>query len=294
MLPFLTDYAVPACIFILMVLSGTELSKADFLRLRQNKRAVLLGSAGQLLTLPLIALLIHMLLSPSPLVALGTLVLSLCPNGGISNYYCYVARCNVMLSATITAVGTVLSLLTIPLWFELLPTFPSIASQFSELPAGLVLSQLFALMVVPMSIGMFLRHVLSVHIERAAKPLRLISLGIVAIVLGSAVATVASSLFEYFIEIAAAASLFVIGAMMLGWGLGYGLNVRDRPVIVIESGVRNIGVALIIGRSILSSESFGMFASFLTGYFIVEVIIMMAYARYQSRRLGRLSQRLEA
>jgi hypothetical protein len=62
---------------------------------------------------------------------------------------------------------------------------------------------------------------------------------------------------------------------------------------VIESGVRNIGVALIIGRSILSSESFGMFASFLTGYFIVEVIIMMAYARYQSRRLGRLSQRLE-
>jgi hypothetical protein len=73
--------------------------------------------------------------------------------------------------------------------------------------------------------------------------------------------------------------------MLLGWLLGYGLAERDRAVLVIEAGVRNVGVALLLGAAMLTPEAFGILAGFITGYFLVEVVIMLAYARHQERRL---------
>lgn len=212
------------------------------------------------------------------------MLLSLCPNGGISNYYCYLARCNVLLSATITAVGTAFSLLTIPLWLQLLPSFPS-AADFGAVPAKTILAQLIALMVVPMAIGMVLRYVFAAQVRTTAKPLRLSSFLVVALILASAIGSVADQLSGLFVSIIASATFFILCAMLLGWVMGYGLGAGDRPVLVIEGGVRNVGVALIVGGSVLSREGFGVFASFLTGYFIVEIAIMLIYARYQAARL---------
>jgi predicted Na+-dependent transporter len=52
MLQVLTDYGVPGCVFLLMLVAGTDVRLADFTRLRENTRAVVAGSAGQLLALP--------------------------------------------------------------------------------------------------------------------------------------------------------------------------------------------------------------------------------------------------
>jgi hypothetical protein len=56
-------------------------------------------------------------------------------------------------------------------------------------------------------------------------------------------------------------------------------------VLVIESAVRNIGIATILGRLLFSPEDFGTFAGFLTGYFIIEVLIMLPYAQIVRSRL---------
>jgi BASS family bile acid:Na+ symporter len=285
MLQFLTNIAVPACLFFLMLIAGTEISAGDFTRLSRNIRAIVLGSLGQLLALPPLAILINALASPPPPVIAGTLLLSVCPNGGISNYYCYLARSNVLLSATITALGTALSLLTIPVWLQFLPTLPN-SGGIVAVPTKVILGQLVALLVVPMAIGMFLRRVFPRQIEASAKSLRLISLLVVALILASAIWTVADQLSVLFASIALSATLFILSAMLLGWIMGYGLGPRERPVLVIEGGIRNVGVALILGGAVLSKESFGIFASFLTGYFIVETAIMLVYARRQAEKIG--------
>lgn len=286
MLHILTEYAVPACLFILMLIAGTEINVAGFIHLHRNIRAVLLGAVGQLLTLPLTVLVIHAVISLHPVVSLGTLLLSLCPNGGISNYYVYLARCNIPLSATITAAGTLASLITIPLWLQILPNLSEVASEFAGVPAKTVLAQLTALMVLPMTIGMLLRHKFSERIERAAKLLRGFLIVVVMLVLAFAIGTVAMQLVGYVGDIILASILFIACGMLLGWGLGYGLAARDRPVLAIEGGVRNVAVALIMGNAMLSKDNFGVFASFLTGYFIIEMIVMLAYARYQARQLN--------
>lgn len=289
MLQFLVDHGVPACLFLLMLVAGTDISRDDFQSLSQNTRAVLLGSAGQLLALPPIALAIVVAASPPPAVAAGLMLLSLSPNGGISNSYCYLARCNVLLSATVTAVGTALCLLTIPVWLKLIPDAREFNLHLLDVPSQTAVTQLLVLMIVPMGIGVLLRHAYPQKTARAAKPLRWLSIGFVAIILALSVATVGADLSELMFSIVVNAALFIVAAMAVGWLLGHGLNDRDRPVLVIEAGVRNVGVALLLGRSVVAPEDFGAIASFITGYFIVEAVIMLAYARYQARRLARVS-----
>ncbi len=283
MLQILANYAVPGSLFLLMLVAGTEVSVADFSGLRHNFRVVAIGAAAPLAMLPLVVLFINSIAAPPAPVAAGMLLLSFCPNGGISNYYCYLARCNVLLSATITAVGTVLSLLTIPVWLQLLPTFSSAAAGLVTVPAGTILAQLIVFMVVPMFIGMLLKHLFPERLSLIAKMLRIFSIMIVALILLSAIAGVADQLSSLFASIALCALLFIASAMIFGWMLGHGLGARDRPVLVIESGVRNVAVALIIGGMLLSKDGFGIFASFITGYFIVEIAIMLIYGRWVAR-----------
>lgn len=282
MLEILTDYAVPSGVFLLMLVAGTEVRLTDFLRLRSATRTVLAGSLGQLVALPPLVLLIHIIASTPPSIALGMLLLALCPGGGISNYYCYLARCNVLLSATITAVGTLLALITIPLWLALLPALSNAAIAFAEVPAVTVLAQLVMLMVLPMGFGILVRWAFPDEIEKLGKPLRSVSIGIVTVILGAVVMTVAGELSGLLVDITVSATLFVVGAMLVGWGLGFGLSERDRAVLVMEAGVRNIGVALILGRATLSQDAFGVFVTFLAGYFTIEIAIMLIYARYKA------------
>lgn len=283
MLEFIADRAVPACLFLLMLVAGTEIGVSDLRRFPGNWRAVLTGSLGQLLVLPAVALAVQYLLTPHPIVMHGMLLLALSPNGGISNYYVYLARCNVLLSAAITVAGTLLCLVTIPLWLQVLPGVTRAASEFAGVPARTILGQLLVLMILPMALGMALRMKFPDRIERAAKPLRWLSIGVVLIILVPAIASVLQELSGHLADIAMAATAFIVAAMLIGWAMGYGLGARDRPVLVIEAAVRNVGVALIMGNAMLARENFGIFASFIAGYFVVEMAILLSYARFQAR-----------
>jgi hypothetical protein len=67
--------------------------------------------------------------------------------------------------------------------------------------------------------------------------------------------------------------------MLLGRLLSYGIPPKDAPVLVIESAVRNVGIAAIMGRILFNDNNFGTFSGFLTGYFIIEIAIMLVYAQ---------------
>ena len=96
--------------------------------------------------------------------------------------------------------------------------------------------------------------------------------------------SVRSNLYAIAGGIALSATLFILGAMLLGRLLAWGLQPKDAPVLVIESAVRNVSIAALIGRVLFGNEDFGNFAGFLTGYFIIEVMIMLPYARIVRRR----------
>lgn len=267
-----------------MLIAGTEVHIADVRKVASTPQPLILGSVGQLLVLPFIALLIQILVQPVPYIATSILLLALSPGGGISNYYSYVARCNVLLSAAITASGTLLSLVTIPGFMSLFPEMFGETVRSGEFPVRPVMAQLFVLMVMPLLIGSFLAHVFPETVGKSSLSLRVISNVLILAILILAVWSARATIEVHFYEILSSAILFVFAAMLTGWLLGQGLNEDDRSVLVIESGTRNIGVALLLGGIVLDTKSFPVFASFLTVYFAVELFSMLLFARNHARR----------
>ena len=112
----LLDFGVPAALFLLMLISGTEIRKEAFFFGKEYRGSLVRGVVIQLILSPLLALMFLKIFNPDPRLASCVVILILCPGGGISNYYTYLAKSNVLLSASITSIGTVLSLVTVPIW----------------------------------------------------------------------------------------------------------------------------------------------------------------------------------
>ena len=279
------DYGVPVSIFALMMIVGTELRLDDLKRAALQPRAVLSGVGGQLVVLPPLVLLIAVTVGLGPFMATALLLLALCPGGAISNTYSYLARCNVSLAATITAIGTLCSIVSIPVWLAIVPRWIPLSPTLVEVPTSTILAQLGLFMVLPMALGSGFRWYWPDRAQRSANGQRWASLAIVLLILTAAAWSVRADLYALAGVIALSATLFVLAAMLLGRLLAYGLPPKDAPVLVIESAVRNVGIATILGRMLFNAEDFGTFAGFLTGYFIIEILIMLPYAQIIRSRL---------
>ncbi len=286
MLKNVVDLGIPAGIFVLMLIAGTEMAVRDFVLLVKHPRPVLMGALGQLVVLPPLSFLVAAASAVSPFVSTAILLIALCPGGPISNNYCYLARCNVSLSATITAVGTLLCLVSIPFWLKIISSSSAFDPALLYLSASKVIAQLMVLMILPMGLGMILARTFPRALERQKVALRLASFAIIFALLLATGWAVRDQAFALARDIVPAAALFILGAMLLGQVLAYGMKPEEKPVLVIESAVRNIGVALIIGRGIFDEQSFAKFVAFLTGYFIVEIIVMIPYTQFVRARLA--------
>lgn len=280
MFHFLVDYAVPVIVMLLMLIAGTRISGRDIDELSRHPARVVIGALVQLLFLPLIAVGLVQLLPISMPVAVGVLLLSLCPGGGISNYYCYLARCNVLFSAAVTAVGTMLALVTIPIWLTLLPVLFDRFAELPGLPVSTLISMLLALMAVPLALGAFLGQRWPDIVQRWEPILRTTSVSLVALLVLASVWTVRHDALALIGEISVVALLFILCAMSVGALVSHRLPTQDRHALMVEASVRNIGVALLLGRAVLDGRDFAAFAAWLTGYFVVEVIVMLGFVRY--------------
>lgn len=283
MLYFLTTYAVPINLAILMLVAGTEIRRSDLNDVRLLKPAIA-GSVGQLLFLPLIAAAIVTFVDLHHVVGAGVIILALCPGGGISNTYCYFARCSVLLSALMTAVGCIVCLVTIPAFIVANPMLLGFEGRLAPVPVATIVQHLIAYMIVPLAIGALARDLAPHVVERSRSMLRILSLGLIAFILASALATVASEVPDLLFDIVAAAGLFILLAMAIGAVLGIKMSEEERHVTMIESGVRNIGLALTLGTLAMDEGDFAALAAFLTGYLAVEIAIMLPFAAVVARR----------
>jgi predicted Na+-dependent transporter len=137
-----------------------------------------------------------------------------------------------------------------------------------------------------MALGMISVRAFPQVVERQKVALRLSSFAIIIAILLATVWAVRDEASTLARDIVLAAALFILGAMLFGRVMAYGMKPEERPVLVIESAVRNIGVALIVGRGIFDEQSFTRFVTFLAGYFIVEIVIMIPYTQFVRARLA--------
>jgi BASS family bile acid:Na+ symporter len=277
-LPALIDFGVPICVILLMFIAGTEITFQSLPALRRSPRAVLTGSLGQLLITPAVGLAVISATGPVQRVAACVMLLSCCPGGGISTYYTYIARANVSLSALITAISTLLCLLTIPLWLSLFPHFGTTMLGLAAIPATQILGQLLLFMGVPLAAGAILQRKMPEFVSRHGPYLRTLSFIVIGIVLILSVISMSGQLSDLARDIAASSALFIVLAMAVAHVTTIGIPPADKHAVIIESAVRNIAVALLLGKSLLDTQGLTILVGFLTVYFVIELVIIMGYA----------------
>ena len=154
----ITQIFLPASLAIIMFGMGLTLVISDFSRLFIYPKEVLIGLFNQLIFLPLIGFLVILFFDLNSSMAIGIMILSLCPGGPTSNLITQVARGNIGLSVTLTALASLITVFTIPIILsEAITYFTGEADVIIELPVVQTMLQILVITIIPVSIGMVIR-----------------------------------------------------------------------------------------------------------------------------------------
>mgnify|MGYP003638879095 FL=1 len=248
----------PASLILLNVIMacmmfGVSLSLRleDFKRIALAPIAPLAGLFAQFLLLPLATCLFTWALRIDPELALGMILVASCPGGSFSNIMTWLARGNVAVSVSMTAVSSLAATALTPLNFAfygwLNPHTREYLTQITLEPGGILLLVLLVL-ALPLVLGMVTGRKLPGLVERSEKPLRIISL----LVFLGFVAIAFSNNFGLFLERFHSFFWLVVFHNLMALSLGYGMGmllklpVADRRAVTMEVGIQNSGLGLVI------------------------------------------------
>jgi len=275
----------PFVLFALMIVVGLQLTPEDFRRVLGSQRAVVGGTLGQLLLLPLLTWGVASLFGLSPAMSAGAVLLAAAPGAALSNVMTAVARAHVALSVTLTAVSSVLAALTLPLLTALgMRVFLEGAAEV-EVPLGHLVGQLLIFLLIPIVVGMGIRARRPESAMRyAAWANRFALVAIVVLTFSSALSgSAALPPGSEFVRAAAAALVWTLAAMAIGWGIGLalGLGADDRFTFLIEFSARNIALAFIVATASLGRLDLALFSG---AYSMTGFPLVMAAAALRGRR----------
>ncbi|MBI3202952.1 MAG: bile acid:sodium symporter family protein [Myxococcales bacterium] len=246
----ITTVFLPLALGVIMLGLGLSLTLADFRRVVVYPRAVFVGLACQMLLLPAICFGIARGFGLPPELAVGLMLLAASPGGATANLFSHLAKGDVALNITLTAVNSVLSLFALPFIVNLsLEAFmgagKAIPLQFDKV------IQVFAIVLVPVSIGMLIRAKKRPLADQLDKPVRILSAVFLLLVIASAVAKERANLGGFFRQVGLAALAFNLASMTVGYFVPLLLKVERKQSIAIgmEIGIHNGTLAIAIASA---------------------------------------------
>lgn len=246
----ITVVFLPLALGVIMLGLGLTLTLADFRRVVVYPRAVFVGLACQMLVLPFVCFGIARAFALPPALAVGLMLLAASPGGATANLFSHLAKGDVALNITLTAVNSLLSLFLLPFIVNLsLEAFMGVGKAI-PLQFGKVI-QVFAIVLVPVSIGMLIRWKKPATAAGLEKPVRLLSAVFLILVIVSAVLKERANLGEYFRQVGLAALAFNLASMAVGFFVPILARVERRQAIAIgmEIGIHNGTLAIAIASS---------------------------------------------
>jgi bile acid:Na+ symporter, BASS family len=246
----ITTVFLPVALGVIMLGLGLSLTIADFKRILVYPRAVGIGLACQILVLPAVCLGIAEVFDLPPALAVGLMLLAASPGGATANLFSHLAKGDVALNITLTAVNSVLSLITLPLIVNyslehFMGEGKSIPLQFSKV------IQVVAVVMIPVAIGMFVRSRKPTVADRLDKPVRITSAVFLVLVIASAIFKERANLGTYFREVGLAAFAFNLASMLVGYLVPRLFRVEKKQSVAIgmEIGIHNGTLAIAIAAS---------------------------------------------
>ncbi|WEM45508.1 bile acid:sodium symporter family protein (plasmid) [Photobacterium sp. DA100] len=236
---------------IIMLAMGISLSPKDFVNVAQHKKAVGIGVILQFLIMPLTALLISLLLGFSIELTVGMILVGSVAGGTSSNVMAFLAKGNVALSISMTAISTLLGVIVTPLLVELL------VGQTVDVPVSAMLMSLVKIVLLPVSIGLVINTFAQKAVEKIHSLLPLVSMVAIVLIIAIVVALNANNLSQ----IGSVVALAVILHNGIGLIAGYyscrllGFEESTCRTIAFEVGLQNSGLATALAMKFFSPAS---------------------------------------
>ncbi len=247
-------------LIIIMLGMGLSLVIADFKRIFIYPKAILVGLVNQMIILPLIGFAIVLAFPLTPQIAIGIMILAACPGGPTSNLIAHLAKGDTALSVTLTALSSFITILTIPFIVNFALVRFLEEGQIIQLNVMQTIAQIFVIIIIPVSIGMLIRRHRESFALRMARPVRIASAFVIALVIIGIVIKERENFVSYFQQAGIVALVLNVATMAVGYFTARMFGIRDKQAlsISIESGIQNGTLAISIAVILLHSTEFSI------------------------------------
>ncbi|MEJ8858159.1 bile acid:sodium symporter family protein [Variovorax robiniae] len=241
---------------------GLSLSIADFQRLFKHPKAVGIALLLQVVGLPLACYAIVVGFGLPPLYAVGLMLLAASPGGISANLFSHLFGGNVAMNISLTAVNTLLSIVTLPLIANWAIDHFARSGQVVPIQTGKLL-EVIGIVLVPVVLGMFVASRRPGFSKRMEKPVKVFSGAVLAVVTVLAIAKEWNSIATAFAQIGPAVVLFNLLSLLAGYYLSRaaGLDKGLSTAISYEIGIHNSTLAIFVALSVLGSYTLALAAA---------------------------------
>ncbi|MEK9711528.1 MAG: bile acid:sodium symporter family protein [Thalassolituus sp.] len=281
MFEVLTQVALPISLILIMTGVGMGLTPADFARVVAQPKAFLIGAVCQMVLLPLIAIGIIEITGLTGPLAIGLFILALCPGGTTSNLYTLLARGDVGLSVSLTAVIGFITPFTIPVLGAWAIHQYGTTDQTFELPLAKTWITLMVVTVIPVITGMLIRRFATSFATRMEPWVSRFSVAVLALVIVSICVNLGAKLVDFAIASGPATLMLNLITMGLGYVLGNALlhHEDQARTISLEVGLQNGTLALMVVTGILASPEMAVAQSIYSLLMFVTATLFTLWVR---------------
>ena len=243
---------LPLALAIIMFGLGLSLKISDFKRIFLYPKAMIIGSFTQLILLPVLGFIIAaLLLKNSPELAIGLIILAMCPGGPTSNLLTHLANGDTALCISLTAISSIVKIFTIPIMVNIaIAHYMGIASEF-HLDVLSSILKIVTITIVPAAIGMVVKALAPGFSQKAQKPVKIMSAVFLVLVIFTAIYQERGSIVQSMVLAGPAALLLNLSGMLLGYYIPklFHLSLAQQITISIETSIQNGTLAIAIASS---------------------------------------------
>ncbi len=247
-------------LIIIMFGMGLSLTIKDFKRVLIYPKAVFIGLVSQIIILPLIGYLIAVGLDLSPTIAVGIMLLAASPGGATSNILTHLAKGDLALSVSLTAIASLLSIITIPIIVQFSIAHFTNETQAVSVDSITMIKQLFIIVIIPVIIGMFIKEKFHDFATKMEKPVNIASALIFVLVIIGVVYSIRDVFMEYLSEAGIPSIILNVSTMVIGFLLAiiFKLTRPQAISISIGTGIQNGTLAITLATIALNNAEYSI------------------------------------
>lgn len=254
------ELGLPISLFIIMAGMGLTLTLADFTREAKAPRGVLIGSVAQLLLMPALGFLIVAGLGLNPSIAVGIIIIAACPGGATSNVIAFLASGNVALSIALTAIASLATIVTLPLYVNLGLGWQLGTEADLRMPVLKTIVMLFSIILIPVALGMLIKAKAPAFASKAEKAVNIFGALVLLALIVLITYSVRDRIVSLVIQSGIACAALNLGGIMLGWLVSRigGLSYKDALTVSVELGIKNATIGMLVAVTLLNTPEMAM------------------------------------